>query len=133
MVRDPKAVKRPYIAPAFEIVDADAARAALNVRGDATDPNVLQMLSLIDEQREGKTRSILKTHSPSIASSTVRWSSGSFIRNSLHDETRKYSMESRHAGMVLRQMRPHFRPFQGTGCALRTGTIRMQLPFSKLA
>lgn len=66
MVRDPKAVKRPYIAPAFEIVDADAARAALNVRGDATDPNVLQMLSLIDEQREGKTRSILKTHSPSI-------------------------------------------------------------------
>ena len=66
MVRDPKAVKRPYIAPAFEIVDADAARAALNVRGDATDPNVLQMLSLIDEQRKGKTRRILKTHSPSI-------------------------------------------------------------------
>lgn len=66
MVRDPKAVKRPYIAPAFEVVDADAARVALNVHGDATDPNVSQMQSLIDEQLEGKTRSILKTHSPSI-------------------------------------------------------------------
>jgi hypothetical protein len=63
VVRDPKAGKRPYIAPTFEIVDATSARAALNTKGVATDPGIPQMLSAIDEQLDGKTLTILKTRS----------------------------------------------------------------------
>jgi hypothetical protein len=61
MVRDRKPAKRPYTAPSFQMLDATAAKAELEAKGEPQDQNVRQMLSLIDEEpnsrRQPKIRS----------------------------------------------------------------------------
>ncbi len=50
MARDRKHAKRPYTAPSFQMLDATAAKAELEAKGEPKDETVQQMLSLIDEQ-----------------------------------------------------------------------------------
>ena len=42
--------KEAYIAPTFQMLDATAAKAELEAKGEPKDKNVRQMLSLVDEQ-----------------------------------------------------------------------------------
>lgn len=55
MGRGLKAAKKPYIAPAFQVRDAGAAKVELETIGASQDANVRQMLLLINRQLEGKT------------------------------------------------------------------------------
>jgi hypothetical protein len=56
MARDVKPAKRPYTAPAFQVLDASAAKAELEAKGRPKDEKVQQMFSLIDEQSKKKKR-----------------------------------------------------------------------------
>jgi hypothetical protein len=47
VVRDLKAAKKPYHAPAFQVLDAGAAQAELETAGAALDANARQMLSVL--------------------------------------------------------------------------------------
>jgi hypothetical protein len=49
MTHDPKIRRKPYSAPSFEILDADAAKAELKAKGEAKD---VKMLSLIEGKRK---------------------------------------------------------------------------------
>jgi hypothetical protein len=53
VVRDPKAVKRPYIAPAFEVIDANVAKAELQARAAVEDVEVQKILGVIERQLKG--------------------------------------------------------------------------------
>jgi hypothetical protein len=55
VVRNPKAAKRPYAAPSFEVVDADTAKAELKANGESRDTDVQEMMSAIDRQLDGRT------------------------------------------------------------------------------
>lgn len=57
MVRDPRAVKRPYRAPAFEVVDANIAQAELEAKAASEDVDVQEMLGVIKRRLE-RTASI---------------------------------------------------------------------------
>ena len=57
MVRDPKAAKKPYSAPSFQILDASAAKAELETTGESDDVNVRRMLSTLKQPRDGKPSS----------------------------------------------------------------------------
>ena len=63
MVRDPKAAKKTYSPPSFQILDASAAKAELEATAESDDLNVRQMLSILKQPRDGK---------PSPAPSTSR-------------------------------------------------------------
>ena len=54
MVRDPKAAKKPYSAPAFQVLDASAAKAELEATGAMNDANARQMLSVLNQKLDGK-------------------------------------------------------------------------------
>lgn len=54
MVRDPKAAKKPYSAPAFQVLDAGAAKAELEATGAMNDANARQMLSVLNQKLDGK-------------------------------------------------------------------------------
>ena len=56
MARDVKPAKRPYTAPAFQVLDATAAKAELEAKGESKDENVQRMFSLIDKQPKKKKR-----------------------------------------------------------------------------
>lgn len=55
MVRDLKPAKTPYRPPSFEVVDAGAAKAELEALGALQDDNARQMLSVANQQLDGKT------------------------------------------------------------------------------
>lgn len=54
MVRDLKAAKKPYSAPSFQVLDAGAAQAELEANGALNDANARQMLSVLNQPRDGK-------------------------------------------------------------------------------
>jgi hypothetical protein len=54
VVRDPKAAKKPYSAPAFQVLDAGAAKAELEATGASNDANARQLLSVLNQTRDGK-------------------------------------------------------------------------------
>jgi hypothetical protein len=54
VVRDPKAAKKPYSPPAFQILDAGAARAELEAAGASNDVNGRQILSVVNQPRDEK-------------------------------------------------------------------------------
>jgi hypothetical protein len=54
VVWDPKAAKKPYRAPAFQILDAGAAKAELEATGAMNDANARQILSVLNQKRDGK-------------------------------------------------------------------------------
>lgn len=54
MVGDLKVAKKPYSTPSFEIVDPATAKAGLEAAGTSTDADTRQMLSVIDQQLNGK-------------------------------------------------------------------------------
>ena len=61
MARDLKPAKKPYSLPSFEMLNASAAKAELEAKGDSKDANVRQMLSLIDgklKKKKAKLRSL---------------------------------------------------------------------------
>jgi len=53
-IRDVKAPKRLYSAPAFEVVDINGAKAQLETKATAEDASVRQMLSSINKRLEEK-------------------------------------------------------------------------------
>jgi hypothetical protein len=55
VVRDFKPAKKPYSPPSFEVLDASAAKAELESLGALQDDNARQMLSVANQQLEGKT------------------------------------------------------------------------------
>lgn len=63
MVRDPKAAKKPYSPPSFQILDASAAKAELEAAGASNDVNGRRILSVLNQPRDGE---------PSPAPSTSR-------------------------------------------------------------
>ena len=63
--RDLKVAKKSYSAPSFRVLDASAAKAELDATGQLSDENARQMLSVLNQPRDGK---------PSPAPSTVRTS-----------------------------------------------------------
>ena len=54
MVRDPKSVKKLYVAPSFQVHGATTARAALEAEGASQDPHVGEMLVLINRRLDEK-------------------------------------------------------------------------------
>ena len=52
--RDLKVAKKPYNAPSFKVLDASAAKAALEATGQSNDENARQMLSLLKQPRDGE-------------------------------------------------------------------------------
>jgi hypothetical protein len=52
--REPKVAKKPYSAPAFQVLDADAAKAELEATGPSNDVNVRQMLSVLNQPGDRK-------------------------------------------------------------------------------
>ena len=54
MDRDLKVAKKPYSAPSFRVLDASAAKAVLDATGQLNDENVRQMLSVLNQPRDGK-------------------------------------------------------------------------------
>lgn len=60
MPTDPQTAKKPYRAPSFSVLDAQAGQVELKAKGDPKDPNVQKMLSLMDKQlnrRKGRSYS----------------------------------------------------------------------------
>jgi len=55
VVRDPKSLKKPYVAPSFQAHGATAAKAALEAGGASQDPEVEKMLVLINQRLDEKT------------------------------------------------------------------------------
>jgi len=55
VVPDPKAARRPYAAPSFEVVGADSAKAELEGKGESKDTDVQEMMHAIDKQLDGMT------------------------------------------------------------------------------
>jgi hypothetical protein len=55
VVRDPKAVKKPYVAPSFQLHGATAAKAALETGGASQDPQVEEMSVLINRRLDETT------------------------------------------------------------------------------
>jgi len=49
-----KPAKRPYRPPSFQVIDAVTAKAELEAKGAAQDPQVQQMLARIDKQLDEK-------------------------------------------------------------------------------
>jgi hypothetical protein len=54
VVRDLKAAKKPYSAPSFQVLDANAAKAELEASEALNDENARQMLSVLNQPRAGK-------------------------------------------------------------------------------
>ena len=54
MPHHPRAAKKPYSSPSLVLLDASAAKAKLQAKGDPKDPIAQRMLSLIDEQLKGR-------------------------------------------------------------------------------
>ena len=54
MDRDLKVAKKSYSAPSFRVLDASAAKAELDATGQLNDENVRQMLSVLNQSRDGK-------------------------------------------------------------------------------
>ena len=52
--RDLKVAKKPYNAPSFKVLDASAAKAELDATGQLSDDNARQMLSVLNQPRNGK-------------------------------------------------------------------------------
>jgi hypothetical protein len=52
--RDLKVAKKPYSAPAFQVLDAGAAKAELEAPASSDDANVRQMLSVLKRPSDGK-------------------------------------------------------------------------------
>jgi hypothetical protein len=52
--RDLKVTKKPYNAPSFKVLDASAAKAELEATGPLNDENARQMLSALNQPRDGK-------------------------------------------------------------------------------
>ena len=55
VVRDPKAVKKPYVAPSFHIHVATTAKAALEAEGASKDPHVEERPVLINQRLDEKS------------------------------------------------------------------------------
>jgi hypothetical protein len=64
--RDLKVAKKPYSAPSFQVVDADAARRELEAIETPGDASVRQMMSVLDRSRDGKTSPTPSTPETSI-------------------------------------------------------------------
>ena len=54
MDRDLKVAKKSYSAPSFKVLDASAAKAELDATGQLSDENARQMLSVLNQPRDGK-------------------------------------------------------------------------------
>jgi hypothetical protein len=52
--RDLKVAKKPYSPPSFQVLDASAAKAELEATGTSDDANARQMLSVLNQPRDGK-------------------------------------------------------------------------------
>ena len=52
--RDLKIERKPYSAPAFQVLDAAAAKAELEAAGASDDPNTQEMLAVLNQPRAGK-------------------------------------------------------------------------------
>jgi hypothetical protein len=59
--RDFKAAKKPYSAPSFRVLDAGAAKAELEASGLLDEANARQMLSVLNQPREGKPSPVPST------------------------------------------------------------------------
>jgi hypothetical protein len=57
VVRDPKAAKKPYSPPSFQILDAGAAKAELEAIGASSDENARQILTVLNQQQVEKPSS----------------------------------------------------------------------------
>jgi hypothetical protein len=54
VVRDPNTVKKPYIAPSFQVVNAAAARKQLEENGATEDEDSQKMLSVLTQNLKQK-------------------------------------------------------------------------------
>jgi hypothetical protein len=52
--QDLKVAKKPYNAPSFQVLDAATAKAELEATGALNDTNTRQMLSVLNQPRDGK-------------------------------------------------------------------------------
>ena len=61
MDRDFKAAKKPYSAPSFQVLDAGTAKAELEASGSMDEANARQMLSVLNQPRDGKPSPVPST------------------------------------------------------------------------
>jgi hypothetical protein len=54
MVRDRKQAKKPYSAPSFQMLNATAAKAELEAKGEPKDKNVQHMLALMNDPSDSR-------------------------------------------------------------------------------
>lgn len=54
MVQDLKVAKKPYNAPSFQVLDADAAKAELKAGGESNDAGTQQMLAVLNQPPDEK-------------------------------------------------------------------------------
>jgi hypothetical protein len=85
LVRDFKPEKRPYSPPSFEVRDASAAKAELEALGALQDDNARQMLSVANQQLEGKTSPPQPT-GPSPQPKSDGWGRPNRARSTKHEK-----------------------------------------------
>ncbi len=67
MVQDLKVTKKPYNAPSFQVLDADAAKAELKAGGESNDAGTRQMLAVLNRPPDGEPTpppSPMRSHVP---------------------------------------------------------------------
>ena len=110
VARDFGTPKKPYSAPAFERIDINTARAALEAEGASKAVDSQQMSAVIEERWQRNRRSI---RHGALRLGRVSYGDGAAGRYATGaHETPEHQVESCHARMVLPGLRPHLRSCQ---------------------